>query len=310
MKVTLLAIVMIAGLLIVAGSAYLNKVVFADDSWSSITQRQQASIERASMVYDNKYQFNNLPQSTRTWVGLGFVTTDSTTAGRDIPAQSLMSMENALDTFDQIHARLLNYTQATGYAGLTSVTTDESGRIRNVMIVQGRDQVDQQVSGLISELGQISQSYATMEPVATTTGYWTNRQANVESAWDAQGTQASDLVKQIWQIDQQYIDLQSHGTTNEKTQGRQIAAAQLTALEKAIQIFNEIHAHLLARTYASQYSGLSSVTTNEQIPGNGVHTYGDRHSSIDTATEMALQNAINFYNSYYPNNQLSAPKWP
>ena len=301
---------MIAGLLVVAGSAYLNKVVFADDSWSSIAQRQQAATERASMVYDNKYQFNNIPQSTRTWTGLGFVTTDSSTSGRDIPLLSQMSMENALNTFDQIHAHLLNYTQATGYAGLTSVTTDESGRNRNVIIAQGMDQVDQQVSGLISRLAQITQSYAIMQPVATTTGYWTNRQANVESAWAAQEAQASDLVRQIWQIDQQYISLESYGTTNEKTQGRQIAAAQLAALEKAIQIFNEIHAHLLARTYAGQYSGLSSVTTDEQIPGYGVHTYGDRHSSIDFATQMALQNAINFYNAYYPDNQLSAPKWP
>ena len=300
---------MIASLLVVAGSAYLNKVVFADDSWSSIAQRQQAAIAKASMVYDNKYQFNNVPQSTRTWAGLGFVTTDSATSGRDIPAQSQMSMDNALATFDQIHARLLSYTQGTGYAGLTSVTTDESGRNRNDMIVQGRDSIDQQVSGMISELGQISQSYAIMGPVATTTGYWTNVQGNVESAWAAQEAQASAIVNQIWQIDQQYINLQSGGTTNSVTQGRQIAAAQLTALEKAIQIFNEIHAHLLQRTYASQYSGLSSVTTNEQIPGNGVHTYGDRHSSIDFATEMALQNAINFYNSYYPETPLSAPNY-
>ena len=310
MKVPLLAIVMITGLLVVAGSAYLNKVVFADDSWTSIEQRQQAATAKASMVYDNKYQFNNMPQSTRTWTGLGFVTTDSSTSGRDIPALSQMSMDNAVATFDQIHYYWLNYSQNTGYAGLTSVTTDESGRNRNVMIADGRGSIDQQVSGLISQLGQISQSYAIMQPVATTTGYWTDRQANVESAWAVQEVQAAALVNQIWQIDQQYISLQSGGTTNSVTQGRQIAAAQLAALEKAIQIFNEIHAHLLQRTYASQYSGLTSVTTDEQIPGNGVYTYGNRHSSIDFATEMALQNAINFYNSYYPNNQLSAPKWP
>jgi hypothetical protein len=300
---------MIASLLVVAGSAYLNKAVFADDSWSSITARQQAAIAQASMVYNNKYQFNNIPQSTANYAGLGFVTTDSTTSGRDIPGQSQMSMENALATFDQIHAFLLNKTQATGYAGLTSVTTDESGRNRNTMISQGMAQTDQSVSGLISELGQISQAYSSMGTVATTTGYWTDRQGNVQSAWDAQEVQAANLINQIWQIDQNYVNLQSGGTTNSVTSGRQIAAAQLASLEKAIQIFNEIHAHLLERTYGGQYAGLTSVTTDEQIPGSGVHTYGDRHSSIDTATEMALQNAINFYNSYYPQTPLSAPNY-
>ncbi|HXX05521.1 MAG TPA: hypothetical protein VEJ68_01740 [Candidatus Bathyarchaeia archaeon] len=309
MKVTPLAIVIIAGLLIVAGSAYLNKVVFADDSWSSIVQRQQASIEKASMVYDNKYQFNNVPQSTRNWTGLGFVTTDSSTTGRDIPAQSQMSMENALATFDQIHAQLLNYTQGNGYSGLTSVTTDESGRNRNTMIAQGMDQIDQQVAGLISQLGQISQAYASMGPVATTTGYWSNVQGNIDSTSIAQEAQASDLIKQIWQIDQQYMNLQSGGTTNSVTQGRQIAAAQLSSLEKAIQTFNIIHAHLLQRSYGSQYAGLSSTSTDEQIPGQGYRTYGDRHSSIDFATQMALQNAINFYNSYYPETPLSVPNY-
>lgn len=309
MKVTLLAVVMIAGLLVIAGSAYLNKVVFADDSWSSITQREQATIAKASMIYDNTYQFNNMPQSTRSWTGLGYVTTDSSTSGRDIPALSQMSMDNAVATFDQIHYYWLNYSQNTGYTGLSSVTTDESGRNRNTMIAQGMDQTDQQVAGLISQLAQITQSYAIMQPVATTTGYWTDRQANIESTLDAQGAQAAALVNQIWQIDQQYINLQSGGTTNSVTQGRQIAAAQLVALEKAIQIFNEIHAHLLARTYGGQYAGLSSVTTDEQIPGNGMYTYGNRHSSIDFATEMALQNAINFYNSYYPGTPLSAPNY-
>jgi len=310
-KVTLLAIIMIGGLLLVTSSAYLNKVAFADDSASSIAQRQQQSAANAAMVYDNKYQFNNIPQSTSSYAGLSFVTTDSSTTGRDINGAAQMSMENALATFDQIHAHLLNYTQSTGYAGLTSVTTDESGRNRNAMIAQGRDQIDQNVAGLISELGQINQSFANMTPVATTTGYFTNVQGQINDAMIAQETQAADLINQIWLIDQQYTNLQSFGTTDSTTQGRQIAAAQAVALNKAVQIFNEIHAHVLARTYASQYSGLTSITTNEQNPGQGYgSSYGGRHSEIDFSTQMALQNAINFYNSYYPNTPISAPNYP
>jgi len=299
---------MIAGLLVVAGSAYLNKAVFADDSWASIAQRQQQSAAQASMVYDNTYQFNNMPGSTRSYTGLSYVTTDSTTVGRDIPGQSQMSMDNALATFDQIHARMLNYTQATGYAGLTSVTTDESGRNRNVMIAEGQSQIDQTVAGLISQLGQISQSYASMGPVATTTGYYSNVQGTIDTNWDAQEAQATNLINQIWNIDQQYLNMQ-FTTTDEQTQGRQIAAAQQASLVKAIQIFNEIHAHLLARTYGGNYAGLGYVSTDEQVPGQGYRTYGDRHSSIDFATEMALQNAINFYNSYYPLTPLTQPNY-
>jgi hypothetical protein len=300
---------MITGLLVVASSAYISKVVYADDSWSSITQRQQATATKASMIYDNKYQFNNIPQSTASYAGLAFVTTDSTTNGRDILGASQMSMDNALATFDQIHARLLNATQSTGYAGLGSVSTDESGRNRNAMLAQGRDQVDQQVSGLISQLSQISQSFATMEQVATTTGYMGNRQAQIDNTMLAQEAQAAALVNQIWQIDQGYISLQTYGSTNENTQGRQIAAAQLVALNKAIQIFNEIHYLTLIRTYGTQYVGLGSVSTDEQNPGQGSWSYGDRHTSIDIGTQNALQNAINFYNSYYPNTPLSAPSY-
>jgi hypothetical protein len=308
-KITLLAIIVITGLLVVASSSYITKVVYADDSWSSISQRQQATAAKASMIYDNRYQFNNVPQSTASYAGLSFVTTDSTTKGRDINGGAQLSMENALATFDQIHARLLTYTQATGYAGLTSVTTDEAGRNRNAMIAQGRDQVDQQVSGLISQLSQISQSYATMWPVATTGTYVSSRQAQIDTTLLAQEAQAAALVNQIWLIDQQFINLQSFGTTNENTQGRQIAALQAQSLSKAVEIFNEIHAHLLARTYGGQYAGLTSVTTDEQTPGQGYWSYGNRHSEIDFATQMALENAINFYNSYYPNTPLSLPNY-
>jgi len=310
-KVTLLAIIMIGGLLLVTSSAYLNKVAFADDSASSIAQRQQQSAANAAMVYDNKYQFNNIPQSTSSYTGLNFVTTDSSTTGRDISGASQMSMENALATFDQIHARLLNYTLGTGYSGLTSVTTDESGRNRNTMIAQGRDQIDQQVANLVMQLVQLNQAYVNSPTVPTTTGYVTNVQGQINDALIAQETQAANMVNQIWLIDQQFINLQSYGTTDSTTQGRQIAAAQAESLKSAIQIFNEIHAHTLARTYSGQYSGLTSVTTNEQNPGMGSSgfSYGGRHSPIDFSTEMALQNAINFYNSYYPNSPLSAPTY-
>jgi hypothetical protein len=261
------------------------------------------------MVYNNKYQFNNIPQSTASYAGLYFVTTDSTTTGRDINGASQMSMENALAAFDQIHAQLLNATQSTGYAGLTSVSTGENGRDRNTMIAQARDQVNQKISGLVSQLTQISQSYASMEPVATTTGPIINRQAQIDSTLLAQEAQAATMINQIWQIDQGYINLQSYGTTSENTQGRQIAAAQLQSLNKAIQIFNEIHYHNLERTTGTQYVGLGSVTTIEQIPGQGSYSFGDRHTSIDVGTQNALQNAINFYNSYYPNTPLSQPRY-
>ncbi|VVC06283.1 Uncharacterised protein [uncultured archaeon] len=311
MKVPLLGIVMISSLLLVASSAYLDKVVFADDSWSSITQRAQQAATNAAMVYDNKYQFNNVPQSTRSYVGLSFVTTDSSTTGRDISGASITSMANALAAFDQSHARLLSYTLGTGYADLNSTTTDSSGRNRNAMIAEGRDSIDQQVANLIIQLGKLNDAYVNSPTVATTTGYVTNVQGQINDALIAQEIQSATLINQIWQIDQQFMNLQSYGTTDSTTQGRQIAAAQEAALTKAVQIFNEIHAHTLARTYGGQYAGLSSVTTGQLSPGQPGYgmSYGDRHSQIDFSTEMALQNAINFFNSYYPNTPISLPNY-
>jgi hypothetical protein len=308
-KVALLVAVIIGGLLLSVSSVYLNKIVFADDQWSDVAKRQQEQQTRAAMIYGNKYQFDNLNQATRNWSGLSSVTTDENSKGRDIAGKSQMSLENAMSTFDKIHVKQLVELQNTGYAGLTSVTTDEQARDRNGMISQARDQTDKQVADLVSQLAQIDQSYSAMAQVATTDEKGYDRQAQIAKISDVQEVQAASLLNKIWQIDQTYVNLQSGGTTNENTPGRQLAPAQAYALNKAIQIFEEIHAQKLAATYAPGYPGLSSVTTNEQITGQGWWTYGDRHSEIDTGTQNALQNAISFYNAYYPSNHLNEVKY-
>lgn len=309
MKVILLAAVIIGGLLLSVSSVYLNKVVFADDQWSDVAKRQQDQQAKAAMIYGNKYQFNNLDQAKINWTGLSSVTTDENTKGRDIAGKSQMSLQNAMSYFDKIHVKQLVELQNTGYAGLTSVTTDEQARDRNALISQARDQSDKQVADLVSQLAQIEQSYATMAQVATTDEKGYDRQAQIAKISDAQEAQAASLLNKIWQIDQTYVNLQSGGTTNENTLGRQLAPAQASALNKAIQIFEEIHAQKLAASYAPGYPGLSSATTNEQITGQGWWTYGDRNSEIGTGTQNSLQNAINFYNAYYPSNHLNEIKY-
>ncbi len=309
MKVTFLAAVMITVLLLSVSSVYLNKIVFADDKWSDIAKRQQEQNARAAVVYDSKYQFNNMDQSVRNWSPLASTTTDENSKGRDIAGKSQMSLENAMAAFDKVHAMQLVSTQNTGYAGLTSVTTDEKARDRNAIITQARDQTDQQVAALVSQLAQIDQSYATMQPVTSTDEKGYNRQALILQTSSNQEAQAAALLNQIWQIDQAYVNIKPAGATNEQTLGRQLTPLQAQALQNGIMVFEEIHAKRLAATYSTGYAGLTSTTTNEQIVGPGWWAPSDRTTQIDTATGMALQNAINFYNAYYPNTPLSQPNY-
>ncbi len=306
MKVSFLVAIMITGLLLSVSSAYLNKVVFADDQWSDIAKRQQEQNARAALIYNDKYQFDNLGPITASYAGLSSLSTDETTKGRDLGGSAQMSLENALATFDQIHARWLNTTQNTGYAGLTSVSTDEEGRNRNALLSDAQSQTDQQLADLTSKL---QQTYTNMQSPTSTDEKTGDRQAQIMQSWNAQDAQAAALLNQIWQVDQNYVNIQPGATTNENTQGRQLTALQAEALKNGITVFEEIHAKALAATYNTGYAGLTSSTTNEEIVGPGLWASPDRQTQIDVAEEMSLQNAINFYNAYYPVNQLSQPSY-
>lgn len=300
---------MITGLVLSGSSVYLNKV-FADDQWSSIEQRQLAAEQKAASVYTNKYMYNNAAAAMRDWSGLSFTTTDENTKGRDIATASDVSMQNALSEFDKVHARQLITTQATGYAGLNSTTTDEQGRNRNTMIAYAVDHSLNDSESIVSALSKISQTYTDLQNQGTTSTTHIDRQGNIVSVWDSMEEQATALVNALTKIDEDYLNLQSGGTTNENTIGRHLDAAHAIALYRAIQVFEEIHAKKLAATYSSKYAGLTSSTTNEQIVGPGVHAVLDRSTQIEIGTEMALQRALNMYNSYYNGAGLNQTRYP
>ncbi len=291
MNVKLLAAVMITGLVLSGSSAYLNKV-FADDQWSNIVQRQLLSEQKATMVYSDMYMFNNAKASLRDWSGLTSTTTDENTKGRDITGASQTSMQNAISEFDRIHALQLTSTQNTGYAGLNSITTDEQGRNRSAMIAQAMNDSVTNAQYIVSELSKIDQTYTNLQNGGTTQATHIDRQGHIVTTWDAMEEQATELVNALTKIDSDYLSLKYAGTTNEQTTGRHLEAAQINSLEKAIQIFEEIHAKNLAITQSNGYAGLSSTTTNEQNPD-------DRSIQIELGTQYALQNALDTYNSYY-----------
>ena len=56
-------------------------------------------------------------------------------------------------------------------------------------------------------------------------------------------------------------------------------------------IYNEIQ-HASLSSYTSNYNGLSSTPTNEQV-------HVDRNTAIAQAQDASLTNALNDYNSYY-----------
>ena len=308
MKFQLLAAVMITGLLFSAGSVYLNHAVFADDSWSDITARQQAAEQKAMAKYMSYYQFANLDQSKRNWDGLTSVTTDETSRGRNIDAQAQVSLQNAIAQFDNIHVKQLADIQSSDYAGLNSTSTDTQGRDRNAMIDEARSTSLAQAQDIVSQLVKIQQNYANFQAGPTTDSVATyDRQTQITQNMDNDEAQAAALVSQLAKIDQVYIDLSTYvdpsqftykptSVTNEQTHGgRNLTPQESYALEKAVIIFNQIHERHLA-LLQSNYYGLNSVTTDE----NGA----DRNAMLAQAKQVSMDNALRVYNSYYSGTGL------
>ncbi len=302
MKSQLLAFVMITGLLLSAGSVFLNHVVFADDPWSDIAARQQAAEQKAMATYMSYYQFADLDQSKRNWSGLTSVTTDETSRGRNIDAQAQVSMQNAISQFDNIHVRQLSAIASDGYAGLNSTSTDTQGRDRNAMIDSATSSSLAEAQNVIDQLIKIRQNYANFQAGPTTdsaTSY--NRQAQIEQNMNDSETEAASLVSQLAKTDQVYVDLSQYvdpsqftykpnSVTNEQGGGSvNLSPQQSYALSKAVMIFNQIHDRHLA-LLQSNYYGLNSVTTDE----NGA----DRNTLLAQAKQASMDNALRMYNSY------------
>lgn len=273
-------------------------MAFADSPWSSIAQRQLIAQQRAALVYSDKYQYGDMNGSQRNWSGLSFTTTNENTQGRDLAAKSQISLENALSQFDKIHVEQLKNLQATNYTGLGSTTTNEQGRDRNTLIADARDQSLNASQSIVSQLSQIDAAYTNLQDQGTTNEQSPDRQIQIDTTWNSMAEQATALVNALTKVDAAYVNLQSGATTNENTPGRHLDAAQADALNKAIQIFQEIHAKNLAATRSTNYAGLTSSTTNEQNPDN-------RNADIESSSQMALQNALNFYNAYYQGDGLN-----
>jgi len=281
---------MITGLLLCVSSVYLNKVVFADDNWSDIAQRQQAEEQRAMAKYVSKYQSANIEQTKIDWSGLTSTTTDETSRGRQIEQQAQVSLENALSTFDLIHIKQLADLQANGYQGLTNTPTDMQGRDRNVMIEQARASSLSSAEDIVNGLNRIDTTYTNFEPGVTTDESTYDRQAQINKQWDNMESKAADLVNKLSKIDTDYANLAPGATTNEKTNGRQLSSAQAYALEKAVMVFEQIHQKRLSYLQSSYY-GLTNTPTDTEGK--------DRNAMLEQAREASLQNALRIYNAYY-----------
>ncbi|MDE1878397.1 MAG: hypothetical protein KGI07_07735 [Thaumarchaeota archaeon] len=302
MKSQLLALVMITGLLLSAGSVYLNHAVFADDPWSDIAARQHAAEQKAMATYMSYYQFANMDESKRNWSGLTSVTTDETSRGRNIDAQSQVSLQNAIAQFDNIHVRQLSAIDSTGYAGLNSTSTNTQGRDRNAMIDSATSSSLAQAQNVIDQLVKIRQNYADFKAGPTTDSIATyDRQAQITKGLDDGEAQAAALVSQLAKTDKVYVDLSQYvdpsqftykpnSVTNEQGGATSLSPQQAYSLAKAVMIFNQIHDKHLA-LLKSNYYGLNSVTTNE----NGA----DRNALLAQAKQVSMDNALRIYNSYY-----------
>ncbi len=304
MKSQLLAFVMITGLLLSAGSVFLNHIVFADDPWSDIAARQQAAEQKAMTTYMSYYQFANLDQSKSNWSGLTSVTTDETSRGRNIDAQAQVSMQNAVAQFDNVHVRQLADLSSNGYVGLNDTTTDTQGRDRNAMLDSATSVSLAQAQNVIDQLVKIRQNYANFQAGPTTDSVATyNRQAQIEQSMSDSEAQAASLVSQLAKTDNVYVDLSHYvdpsqftykpnSITNEQGGGTvNLTPQQSYALAKAVMIFNQIHDKHLA-LLQSNYYGLNSVTTDE-------NNTDDRNTMLAQAQQVSMDNALRVYDSYY-----------
>jgi hypothetical protein len=301
----LLAVIMISGLVLSGSSVYLNKMAFAETPWPQIAQQQPIAQQSASTTYSAKYQYNNMNESQRSWSGLTSYTTVGYAPGGgwNLPAQANASMNNALAGYTTGHGLQLS-SEATNYTGLNSTTTGENGRDRNTLIADARAQVLNASESLIPISFQRSANFTNLNDSGTTNeqnAY--NRQALIEQTWNSMDTQASALVGNVTMKDPAYMNLQDSGTTTGYMPGSRNLPGEAAASESnGVQIFQEIHAKVLSATYATGYAGLSSTTTNEQNAYN-------RQAQIEDNSQLAIQNAMNIYNEYYPSNDLSHTKY-
>jgi hypothetical protein len=304
MNSQLLSAVLITGLVLSAGSVYLNHIVFADDPWSSIAARQQISEDRAMAKYMSYYQFANMDQSKRNWSGLTNTETDETSRGRNIDAQTQVSLQNAIAAFDNIHVTQLADLASDNYKGISSTPTDTQGRDRNVMLAAATATSLTNADDILSQLRIIQQNYVDFTQGAqtdTTATY--DRQTLILQNMDSHEALAADLVSQLAKINGVYIDLSQYvntsvpyiykqgSVTNEMTHGgRDLNLPTQQSLEKAIAIFNEIHHTHIAYLYHSYY-GLTNTPTDTQ--GR------DRNAMLEQAKDVSMTNALRVYNSYY-----------
>lgn len=303
MKSQLVAFSMIAGLLLSAGSVYLNHAVFADDPWSDIAARQQAAEQKAMAKYMSYYQFADLDQTKKNWSGLTSTSTDETSRGRNIEAQAQVSLQNAIAQFDTIHVQQLVDLQSNDYKGLNNTATDTTGRDRNAMLSEARASSLVDAQGIVDQLVKIQQNYAGFEQGPTTDSAATyDRQTMINQNMATDEAQAAALVNKLATIDQVYVDLSNYvdpsqftykqnSVTNEQTHpGRNLTPQEAYALERAVLIFNQIHERHLAMLQ-SNYYGLTSTSTDE----NG----SNRNAMLAQAQQVSMDNALRVYNSYY-----------
>ena len=318
MNFKLLAVVMISGFLFSTGSSWYVQPISATPyptypqgylgtythDVTSIAERQQSSEQTALAKYMSYYQFANLDASKRNWVGLNSTQTDETSRGRDIAAASQISLQNAVAQFNVIHILQLAGLQDNNYTGLVSTPTDTQGRDRTAMINSATASSIVQADDIMSQLVKIQQNYANFAPsTPTDTTATYDRQTLINENSQTAESQAAALVSQLAKIDQVYLDLTPYvGTnipftykpgsiTNEMTHGgRNLTPLQAYSLEKAVMIFNEIHAANL-NSLKSGYYGLTSTPTDTQ--GR------DRNAMIAQAQQSSLNNALRVYNSYY-----------
>jgi len=302
-KSQLVAFSMIAGLLLSAGSVYLNHAVFADDPWSDIAARQQAAEQKAMAKYMSYYQFADLDQTKKNWSGLTSTSTDETSRGRNIEAQAQVSLQNAIAQFDTIHVQQLVDLQSNDYKGLNNTATDTTGRDRNAMLSEARASSLVDAQGIVDQLVKIQQNYAGFEQGPTTDSAATyDRQTMINQNMATDEAQAAALVNKLATIDQVYVDLSNYvdpsqftykqnSVTNEQTHpGRNLTPQEAYALERAVLIFNQIHERHLAMLQ-SNYYGLTSTSTDE----NG----SNRNAMLAQAQQVSMDNALRVYNSYY-----------
>ncbi len=197
----------------------------------------------------------------------------------DIAARQQAAEQKAMATYMSYY-QFANMDQSkSNWSGLTSVTTDETSRGRNIDAqaqVSLQNAIAQFDNIHVRQLADIqSTDYAGLNDTTTDT-QGRDRTAMIDAAKSSSLTQAQDVINQLVKIQQNYANFQAGPTTDsvatydrqtQITQNMDAGEAQAAALVSQLAKTDQVYVDLSQYVDPTQFTYKPNSVTNEQDNG-------------------------------------------